>query len=229
MPKTIIEAKGLIKTYSHSGRDVSVLKGIDLTLRAGETVSIVGPSGAGKSTLLYLLGLLENPTEGRLLFDGIEVGNLTDRERSRIRLDRVGFVFQFHHLLPEFTALENIMMPGLMTGKSMVESIRRATGLLDRVGLRERVQHKPGELSGGEQQRVAFGRALMNSPEFILADEPTGNLDLGASKTLEEMMWEICRENDTGILIVTHNIILADHAERTLQLVDGLLNTHEQA
>lgn len=225
MPKNIIETRGLAKTYLLNGREVVVLKGVDISLSAGESVAVVGPSGAGKSTLLYLLGLLEKPTGGSLYIDDHDAGELTDRERSLIRLTRIGFVFQFHHLLPEFTALENVMLPGLMLGRSQSDCSKEAVLLLSQVNLSDRFNHKPGELSGGEQQRVAFARALMNSPDFILADEPTGNLDRNASLTLEEMMWKLCREQETSLLIVTHNHNLAQKADRCLELVDGVLNT----
>ncbi len=225
MPKNIIETRGLTKTYLLNGREVVVLKGVDISLTAGESVAVVGPSGAGKSTLLYLLGLLEKPTGGSLYIDDRDAGGLTDRERSRIRLTRIGFVFQFHHLLPEFNALENTMLPGLMLGRSQSDCSKEAALLLSQVNLSDRFNHKPGELSGGEQQRVAFARALMNSPDFILADEPTGNLDRDASRVLEEMMWKLCREQETSLLIVTHNHNLAQKADRCLELVDGILNT----
>ena len=228
MPKNIIEAHGLAKTYLHNGREVVVLRGVDISLPAGESVAVVGPSGAGKSTLLYLLGLLEKPSGGSLYIDNREAGELSDRERSLIRLTRIGFVFQFHHLLPEFTALENVMLPGMMLGRSQSECSKEAALLLSQVNLSDRFNHKPGELSGGEQQRVAFARALMNSPDFILADEPTGNLDHDASGVLEEMMWKLCREQETSLLIVTHNFSLAQKADHFLELNDGVLNPANQ-
>ena len=223
MPKTIIEAVGLEKTYNHQRRNVEVLKGVDITLARGEIVSVMGPSGAGKSTLLYLLGLLEKPSNGSIHFDGQNTGNISDRSRSRIRLSQIGFVFQFHHLLPEFTALENVMLPGLMLQENRSEVMEYARKLLNSMGLEERYSHKPGELSGGEQQRVAFARALINLPKLILADEPTGNLDRNAADGLEELMRELCRENGTTLLIVTHNVGLAQTADRKYQLIDGRL------
>ncbi len=223
MPNNIIEARGLIKTYNHFKRTVEVLKGIDLTLSPHESVAVIGPSGSGKSTLLYLLGLLEPLTDGNLIFKGKDVNSMTDREKSRIRLSQVGFIFQFHHLLPELTALENVMLPGLMLGSSVSSCSEHAGELLTRVGLKERVQHKPGELSGGEQQRVAFARALMNSPDLILADEPTGNLDREASQMMKSLLWESIRNQETTLLIVTHNSALAQGADRILKLTDGFL------
>jgi len=225
VPKTILETFSLTKTYRIHESSVEVLKGIDITLTRGVSVAIVGPSGVGKSTLLYLLGLLEQPSSGSLHFDGLDVGRIPDRTRSRIRLAQIGFVFQFHHLLPEFTALENVMLPGLMLGKSQEVSEARSVEILKLVGLAERLHHKPGELSGGEQQRVAFARALINSPELILADEPMGNLDRKASNALEELMWKLCSDQETALLIVTHNINLAEKADRILQLVDGRLSS----
>jgi len=224
VPKTLLEASSITKTYYINSRRVDVLKGIDLSLARGESVSVVGPSGAGKSTLLYLLGLIERPSGGSLRFDDRDMNASSDHAKSRIRLARMGFVFQFHHLLPEFTALENVMLPGLMLGESRQDSGRRSRELLEQVGLAERLHHKPGELSGGEQQRVAFARALVNSPDLILADEPTGNLDRKAANALENLMWKLCSETGAALLIVTHNLDLAKEADRTLQLVDGQLS-----
>jgi len=225
MPKNIVEACNLFKTYNHQQRNVEVLNGVNITLTRGETVSIVGPSGAGKSTLLYLLGLLERPSSGSLLFDARNVNTLNDHARARIRLTKIGFVFQFHHLLPEFTALENVMLPGLMLRNEKPETEKRAGELLNTVGLHDRHDHKPGELSGGEQQRVAFARAMINSPELILADEPTGNLDRNAAGALEDLMWVLCREKNTALLIVTHNPNLAATADQRFRLVDGHLQS----
>ena len=223
MSRTIIEGHGLAKTYSHLKRSVEVLKGIDLTISTSESVAIVGPSGSGKSTLLYLLGLLEPLTDGSLKFEGQDVDEMSDRDKSRTRLSKVGFIFQFHHLLPELTALENVILPGLMLGESMNVCSIRASELLTEVGLEERIEHKPGELSGGEQQRVAFARALMNSPDLVLADEPTGNLDSGASRMLQDLLWRCVRDQETALLIVTHNYRLAEGAGRILQLTEGNL------
>ncbi len=221
MPKLIIEASGLVKHYTIDGRLIEVLRGIDLRLSGGEVVAVVGPSGAGKSTLLHLIGLLEAPTGGQLMLGGADAARLTERERARYRLERIGFVFQFHHLLPEFTSLENVILPGLIRGLPRSECEGRARELLGQVGLAERTIHKPGELSGGEQQRVAFARALMNKPDLILADEPTGNLDRQASSHLRDLLWSICRERGTTLLLVTHNETLSSGADRMLRMVDG--------
>lgn len=224
MPNYIIEAFGLVKNYRIDGRSVEVLKGVDLNLSRSEKIAIVGPSGAGKSTLLHLVGLLEPQTEGRLLFDSQDVSKLSDAERSRIRLERIGFVFQFHHLLSEFTSLENTLLPGLISGVDQSDCRRKASELLKNVGLSHRLDHKPGELSGGEQQRVAFARALMNDPELILADEPTGNLDRQSSSQLSELLNGICSDRGTALLIVTHNKDLADTADRIISMADGRLD-----
>ncbi|MFN3822218.1 MAG: ABC transporter ATP-binding protein [bacterium] len=217
----IIEAKRLVKRYSIDGSEVEALRGIDFFLEEGERIVIVGPSGAGKSTLLHLLGLLENPTEGILLFRGRSVGQLTDEERSRIRLQEIGFVFQFHHLLPEFTALENVMLPALMLNRTREEAQNRAQELLKRIGLEERMNHKPGELSGGEQQRVAFARALINNPHLILADEPTGNLDQEHANQLKTLLCELCEQQGRALVLVTHNSELANGLGKTLFIRDG--------
>ncbi|MCF7809447.1 ABC transporter ATP-binding protein [bacterium] len=223
MPNNIIEARGLVKTYNHHRRIVEVLQGVNLSLSVGESAAITGPSGSGKSTLLYLLGLLEPLTDGTLFFNGEDVNSLSDRDRSLIRLSRIGFIFQFHHLLPELTSLENVMLPGLIAGKQMKTCKVRANQLLDQVGLGNRTQHKPGELSGGEQQRTAFARAMMNSPDLLLADEPTGNLDSEASTNLQDLLKKTCQNQQTALLIVTHNVKLAHSAERVFQLTNGLL------
>jgi lipoprotein-releasing system ATP-binding protein len=221
MPNILVEAAGLIKEFQLDGRRIEVLRGVDLALEAGEMVAIVGPSGAGKSTLLHILGLLEAPTGGQLQFEGRDPAGLSHRERARIRLERIGFVFQFHHLLPEFTALENVTMPALIRGEPCRDCRERGVELLTRVGLASRLDHKPGELSGGEQQRVAFARALINKPALILADEPTGNLDLAASEMLRDLLWEVCRSREATLVIVTHNETLVSGAARVLKMVDG--------
>jgi len=224
VPNILIAASGLCKEYRVDAHRVEVLRGIDFTLSAGEKVAIVGPSGAGKSTLLHLIGLLETASAGSLQFDGKDAAALTDRDRSLLRLERIGFVFQFHHLLPEFTACENVMLPGLIRGRSVAQCEARASELLSRVGLKARLGHKPGELSGGEQQRVAFARALMNEPSLILADEPTGNLDRQASEMLRELLWEVCSDRGAALVLVTHNETLTGGADRVLQMLDGSIN-----
>ena len=222
MKDITIAAKNLHKSYQLDGNKIQVLKGVELSVRRCEKVAIIGPSGTGKSTLLHQLGLLELPTSGEVLFKGIETTTLTERKRASLRLSEIGFVFQFHHLLPEFDAVENVMLPGLISGNSRYECIEKAQTLLTKVELQDRFNHKPGELSGGEQQRVALARALMNDPTLILADEPTGNLDKNASSMLRDLLWDICRDGDSSLIIVTHNEILAGGADRILYMNDGV-------
>jgi len=217
----IVKANNLHKNYKMDNRTINVLKGVDISIDAGETVAVVGPSGAGKSTLLHQLGLLELPSEGQVFIEEQETNTLNDHTRARLRLNKIGFVFQFHHLLPEFTALENVMLPGLVKGIDRSTYEDRAQKLLKQVQLSDRVAHKPGELSGGEQQRVALARALMNDPILILADEPTGNLDREASVMLRELLWSICRDRGAALLVVTHNEILAGDADQILVMTDG--------
>ncbi|MBT3232446.1 MAG: ABC transporter ATP-binding protein [Calditrichaeota bacterium] len=217
-----IEAFALYKSYQLDGTDIEVLKGVDLTVHRGEKVAIIGPSGTGKSTLLHQLGLLELPTVGQVLFKGIETTTLIEKKRAQLRLSEIGFVFQFHHLLPEFDAVENVMLPGLIIGMSRDKCIEKAQSLLSQVQLQNRFKHKPGELSGGEQQRVALARALMNNPTLILADEPTGNLDKNASSMLRDLLWDICRDRGTSLVIVTHNETLVSEADLILQMNDGV-------
>ncbi len=226
MRDNLLEAVGLTKFYQIDERQIEVIKGVNLTLTSGETVAVIGPSGAGKSTLLHIIGLLEAPSDGKLSFDGEDIGSSDRLERAQMRLQRIGFVFQFHHLLPEFTAQENVMLPGLMAGSKKHVCMDRAAELLTEVGLSERFDHKPGELSGGEQQRVALARALMNRPSLILADEPTGNLDRDSSERLRKLLWDICRNQETTLLLVTHDETLSRHADRTFEMVDGTLNDY---
>jgi len=192
-------------------------------MEAGETVSIVGPSGAGKSTLLHLLGVLEKPTCGQVFINGKDTSQLSEPERSRLRLEKIGFIFQFHHLLPEFTALENVMLPGLILGKELSRCVQGASDLLEQVGLKERLHHKPGELSGGEQQRVALARALINQPALILADEPTGNLDFESARRMQLLLWQLCTDHQATVLIVTHNLEFAHSADRVFKMEGGRL------
>ncbi|HEX3992075.1 MAG TPA: ABC transporter ATP-binding protein [Acetobacteraceae bacterium] len=211
------------RTYSTEAGDLRVLRGIDLILRAGEIVALVAPSGVGKSTLLHIAGLLDRPTSGNVLVEGKDAGNLPDNARTAVRRDTIGFVYQFHHLLTEFTALENVALPQMIAGRGRREANRRATDLLGVFGLGDRVQHLPGKLSGGEQQRVAIARALANQPRILLADEPTGNLDVA---TAESVFAELtARVRDTGVaaLIATHNPDLAARMDRTVKIVDGKL------
>jgi lipoprotein-releasing system ATP-binding protein len=222
----VLEAQALSKTYvGGDGGQIVVLDAVDLQIARGEMVAIIGASGAGKSTLLHLLGALDRPTSGRILIDGRALDGLDDDAVSALRNRTVGFVFQFHHLLREFTALENVMMPLRIAGTDEAEARRRALALLERVGLGGRVQHRPGALSGGEQQRTAVARALAADPAVLLADEPSGNLDHHNSERLHELFTELAHELELGMVIVTHNRSLAARADRVLQLEDGRL-TH---
>jgi lipoprotein-releasing system ATP-binding protein len=224
--RILIRAEGLHKEYP-MGKDqrLHVLKGLDIEVREGEIAVIVGPSGSGKSTLLHLLGGLDRPSSGKVIVDGHDLGSLSEDELAAFRNRSLGFVFQFHHLLPEFTALENVAMPALIQGEKFGHAEGRAIELLTEVGLAERVQHKPSELSGGEQQRVAVARALMNSPALILADEPSGNLDEDNSQKLHQLLTDLAQKRGLSFLIATHNLDLTKRAHRVLQLVDGKLVT----
>ena len=219
-----MEARGLRRSYAGvSGPGLHILRGVDLTLDRGEAVAIVGASGSGKSTLLHLLGALDQPTAGSVLLDGIDIATLGDEEAAAVRNRRLGFVFQFHHLLLDFTALENVMVPALIQGASSARAKERAAELLRQVGLGDRLGHKPGELSGGEQQRVAVARALVNHPLVILADEPTGNLDTDTSEQVREVLFALKDRYGVALLVVTHNRQLAARAERVLRLHLGVL------
>ena len=213
--------RDLWKVFDHGGRRIEVLRGIDLDLPSGALVSIVGASGVGKSTLLHLLGTLDLPTRGTILFDGAAVTSLSPGKLADFRNSSIGFVFQFHHLLPEFTAIENVMMPALIARHSRKDSAERAEAVLVRVGLKERLTHRPGELSGGEQQRVALARALMLSPRLLLGDEPTGNLDTRTGQAMHDLFFELNRELGMTLLLVTHNNDLAGRAYRKLRMTDG--------
>ncbi len=222
---TVLEAQALSKTYvGGDGGRIVVLDAVDLQIARGEMVAIIGSSGAGKSTLLHLLGALDRPTSGRVLIDGRALEGMNDDDVSALRNRTVGFVFQFHHLLREFTALENVMMPRRIAGTEEAEAKRRATALLERVGLGGRVHHRPGALSGGEQQRTAVARALAADPAVLLADEPSGNLDHHNSERLHELFTELAHELELGMVVVTHNRSLAARADRVLQLEDGRLS-----
>ncbi len=220
----VLEVRGLRRSYTGvAGPDLHILRGVDLTLDRGEAVAIVGASGSGKSTLLHLLGALDRPTAGTVLLDGIDIGTLGDEEAAAIRNKRLGFVFQFHHLLLDFTALENVMVPALIQGESVAGARKQASALLDEVGLGDRIGHKPGELSGGEQQRVAVARALVNRPLVILADEPTGNLDTDTSEQVQDTLFALRDRYGVALVVVTHNRQLAARAERVLRLGLGVL------
>ena len=221
----VLEARGLRRSYSGvSGTDLHILRGLDLTLDQGEAVAIVGASGSGKSTLLHLLGALDRPTSGTVRLNGTDLGSLSDEQAADVRNRRIGFVFQFHHLLLDLTALENVMVPALIQGSSTSTAKERATELLRQVGLGDRLGHKPSELSGGEQQRVAVARALVNQPLVILADEPTGNLDIHTSEQVHEILFQLKGRHGVALVVVTHNRELASRAERVLRLNEGVLD-----
>jgi lipoprotein-releasing system ATP-binding protein len=215
----MLQARGIHKHYGQ----LHVLKGVDLDLQPGELVTLVGASGAGKSTLLQILGTLDDADAGEVSFDGSSLRAMNERQKSDFRNQKVGFVFQFHHLLPEFNALENVALPAYIAGQDRRAADRRAKELLDYLGLAERATHRPNALSGGEQQRVAVARALINNPRFILADEPTGNLDSANSDRLYALFVELARDLGVGFLITTHNEQLAQAAHRCLRMRDGLI------
>jgi len=216
-----IEVKDLKKSYWLGGETIPVLKGVNLKVGRGEFVSVVGPSGVGKSTLLHLLGALDRPTSGEIIYGESNLSRLSDEGLASFRNRTIGFVFQFHHLLPEFNALENTMMPALIARMSKEEAKKAAVSILEEVHLSHRLLHKPGELSGGEQQRAAVARALATSPSVILADEPTGNLDGASSKGIFELLLRLNRERKLTIIMVTHNEGLSSSTHRTIRMVDG--------
>ena len=218
-----IRAEQLGKTYAEGKLRTPVFDGLDLKVRTGETVAIIGASGAGKSTLLHLLGGLDTPTAGEVYVAGQKMSDLSDAARGKLRNRALGFVYQFHHLLPEFTALENVMLPVLVGGAGVEEASQRATALLEQVGLAHRLGHKPGELSGGERQRAAVARALVNRPACVLGDEPTGNLDDRTAGGVFELMLSLNREQKTSLVLVTHDRRLARQLDRVLELHEGKL------
>lgn len=211
----------LVKTYKTGSSRVEVLSGLNLSIARGQTVAVTGASGVGKSTLLHMIGALEKPTSGRVLLDGIALGAQTEKNLAGIRNRKIGFVFQFHHLLPEFNALENAAMPALINRMNKKEALQRAEEGLVRVGLAERLKHRVGELSGGEQQRVAVARALIMDPELLLADEPTGNLDSKTGRRINELLLELNEEKGLTSVVVTHNLELAQMMSRQIRLVEG--------
>lgn len=217
----LIEVIQICKSFRTEAGELSILKDLSLTINEGEMLGIVGASGAGKSTLLHILGALDRPSSGKVLFQETEVFGLNDRMLAEFRNSRVGFVFQFHHLLPEFNAVENVMLPGLISGKSFEETEKQAGQLLEELGLAARTKHRPGELSGGEQQRVAVARALLLNPKIVLADEPTGNLDTVTGNALFDLFIELNRKNRITFVIVTHNRTLSTRCDRVLEMADG--------
>ena len=219
----VLELRGVRKVFRQGGAELRVLDGVELALDAGEIVALVGPSGAGKSTMLHVAGLLERPDGGAVLIEGRDCGGLSDEHRTLLRCRALGFVYQFHHLLPEFSALENVMLPQMIAGVGRGQARDKAAALLERVGLAERLDHRPARLSGGEQQRVALVRALANDPKILLADEPTGNLDHTTATSVMAILIEIVRASGLAALIATHNFELAGRLDRIVTLEDGRL------
>ena len=226
MSSPVLSLSGLVRTYLSGDRKLEVLRGVDLAIQPGEIVGLIGRSGSGKSSLLHAAGLLEHPEGGRIVIDGVDATGLDDRRRTALRRRTVGFVYQFHHLLPEFSALDNVVLPQRINGRSQAEARERATALLTRLGLAQRLEHQPGQLSGGEQQRVAVARALANAPKLLLADEPTGNLDPTTSRDVFANLSELARTTGVAALIATHNLELASHMDRVVSLKDGRLVEH---
>lgn len=220
---TVISCTGLTKAYQDAGRDVAVLKGVDLTVNAGESVSIIGASGSGKSTLLHLLGGLDEATSGHVSVMGKDIQKMSALQQGQWRNQHLGFIYQFHHLLAEFTALENVAMPLLIRGEKKSHACRLASAMIEKVGLLDRESHKPSELSGGERQRIAIARALVTAPACILADEPTGNLDEENAEKVYQLMLDLNRELNTSLMVVTHDRKLAARAHRQLTIVNGVI------
>jgi lipoprotein-releasing system ATP-binding protein len=223
----MIQVKNLQKTFLKDGHRIEVLKGLDFEIVEGQSLAVAGVSGAGKSTLIHIIGTFDHPTSGNVLFDGVDVFTWPEKRLAAFRNRKIGFVFQFHNLLPEFTALENAMMPALIQRIPIGEAKRRAAAILGEVGLGDRITHKPGELSGGEQQRVALARALILEPEILLADEPTGNLDTETGKKIEDILLALNRTRGITLIVVTHNPSLADRMSQHIGLRDGRIYTRE--
>ena len=223
----VLRLERLERAFTQGNRRIDVLKGASASFLPGEAVALLGPSGAGKSTLLHIAGLLERPDGGQVLIDGIDCGQLSDNEQTRMRRMEVGFIYQFHHLLPEFSALENVVLPQLILGLSRDRAEARAKDLLGSLGLEERWDHRPAQLSGGEQQRVAIARAVANEPKVLLADEPTGNLDPHTAERVFEQLLKLVRQSGVAAVVATHNLDLAARMDRTLRLMEGLLVEEE--
>jgi len=219
----VLQCRELSRIFDDGSSRVEVLRGVELSLARGEKIAIIGASGSGKSTLLHLLGGLDLPTRGAVEIDGVDLSTLSENRRSRLRNQQLGFIYQFHHLLPEFTALENVSMPLLIRRASRAEAEQQAADILQRVGLGHRLDHKPAALSGGERQRAAVARALVTNPLAVLADEPTGNLDRESAEQVYDLMLELNREVGTSLVLVTHDQLLASRMDRVLKLVDGVL------
>jgi len=223
LEETIIELKDISKDYVVGTKILNVLKDINLNITKKEIIAIIGPSGVGKSTLLNIIGTLDKPTKGGLIIDNQEISKMNEIDLAQLRNRKIGFVFQLHYLLPEFTALENVGMPGYIRGLNKTEVDEKALQLLEEVGLKERIDHKPNELSGGELQRVAVARSLINDPLIVLADEPTGNLDRKNGEALLDLIWNLSNTKNQTFLIVTHNEKIADNADRVIELFDGMI------
>ena len=223
MSNPVVELVGLKRSFSQGGVTIEVLRGIDLAIRPGEIVALLGPSGSGKSTMLQAIGLLEGGFEGRIRIAGTDASSLSGDDRTRLRRDHLGFVYQFHHLLPDFNAMENVLLPQLVAGKSEGAARARAAELLCALGLGQRLEHRPSQLSGGEQQRVAVARALANRPQLVLADEPTGNLDEATADRVFDEFLRLVREEGSSALVATHNERLAQRMDRVLRLHEGRL------
>jgi len=223
MSDPVLSIRGLRRTYKSGDRTLTVLNGVDIDVRPGEIVGLIGPSGSGKSSLLHAAGLLEHPDAGQIVVEGRDCSNLSDRQRTRVRLATIGFVYQAHHLLAEFTALDNVALPQMIAGRARKAARARAQSLLSNLGLAERVEHQPAQMSGGEQQRVAIARALANAPRLLLADEPTGNLDPHTSAAVFESLYALARQEGVAALVATHNLELAKHMDRVVALKDGHL------
>jgi len=227
MSDPVLTIRGLRRSYKSGDKVLTVLNGVDLDVRPGEIVGLIGPSGSGKSSLLHAAGLLEHPDAGQIIVEGRDCSDLSDRQRTRVRLATIGFVYQAHHLLAEFTALDNVALPQMIAGRSRKAARARALDLLSNLGLRERVDHQPAQMSGGEQQRVAIARALANGPRLLLADEPTGNLDPHTSTAVFDSLYALARSEGVAALVATHNLELAKHMDRVLALKDGHLEAQK--
>jgi lipoprotein-releasing system ATP-binding protein len=225
----VLRLERLERSYTQGNRRIDVLRRTSASFYPGETVALLGPSGAGKSTLLHIAGLLERPDKGSVVISGLDCGSLSDKEQTRIRRMEVGFVYQFHHLLPEFSALENVVLPQLILGLTRDQAETRGKELLKSLGLEERWDHRPAQLSGGEQQRVAIARAVANDPKVLLADEPTGNLDPPTAERVFEQLLKLVRQSGVAAVVATHNLDLAARMDRTLRLMDGVLIEEEVA
>ncbi len=221
--KYIIQIKNLTKIFG-DGVEIKALDGVDLNIEQGEFLAIVGPSGSGKSTLLNQIGILDSPTDGTILLDGVDITEMSDKQRSITRNKQLGFIFQYHHLLPDFNALENVMMPLLISGVKSSKARKTASKMLDEVGLGDRMKHRPNQLSGGQNQRVAIARALVNKPSIVIGDEPTGNLDSKSSDTIYELLRKLNREHNQTFILVTHDERMAAKTDRIIRLVDGKIS-----